>query len=221
MEKKQLGISFSFSFLTHILIFGVLILLVYFVRKEVLEFENEGEKVAVWINLEPAGTGSPEKKTPPISSPTKSPTASVKKINKAANNEAVLVRQNIETKTSSEQNSSEETAKGKAGGSPGSSPTGQRSGQGSGTDSSSLLGLIRKKIEQAKHYPVLARARKVEGVSVLNFSINASGGVETLSLVKSSGSDILDQEALATVKRASPLPYYSLPIKISIKFSLE
>jgi len=40
-------------------------------------------------------------------------------------------------------------------------------------------------------------------------------------MVHSSGSSVLDEEALATVKRAAPLPYYPSPIRISLKFSLE
>lgn len=217
MEKKQLGISFFLSFLTHFLILAALIFLVYFVRKEILEFEGGAGKVAVWVDLKPIGSGVSTKSNPIQNK------AVIQK-----NNDAIQVRQKNENKTTSTKQNIHQDQAGKGeGGSAASSEegsgqgSGKGNGAGEGSASPSVLGLIRKKIEQAKRYPVLARTRKIEGVSVLSFAINGSGGVESLTLVKSSGSDLLDQEALATVIRATPLPYYSQPIRISIKFSLE
>ncbi len=231
MKKKQLSISVLLSFLTHFLIFAGLFFLVYFVRKEISYFESGGGNEAVWIDLESANKGFAENNSLVVTSSPKKNDEAEAKLKKTPKNDAILVRQNIEKKVSSEQNGSHNSGEEKKAAGAGSSQSGQGMGQGSGlgtgegagsgSASPSVLGLIRKKIEQAKRYPVLARARKIEGVAILSFSINPSGGVEALSLVKSSDSDILDQEALATVKRASPFPYYSQPIRISIKFNLD
>ncbi|MFO1518206.1 MAG: energy transducer TonB [bacterium] len=80
---------------------------------------------------------------------------------------------------------------------------------------------MRRRIERAKRYPTSARLQHLEGVVSLSFSIEPDGQVRALALVHSSGSDVLDQEALATVKRAAPLPYYANPIRISLRFYLE
>ena|GEM_PF-2717875 len=101
---------------------------------------------------------------------------------------------------------------------PGTGGTGPGGPSGGG---SGVLAEIRKKIERAKRYPTLARQQEIEGSVRLSFSIEPTGEVTGLTLLGSSGSSILDQEALATVKRAAPLPYYPNPIRISLKFSLE
>lgn len=59
-------------------------------------------------------------------------------------------------------------------------------------------------LNRFKRYP--AGAGAVTGRPVVRFSLNGSGEVTAASLVRSSGSDILDQEAVATVRRASPFP---------------
>jgi protein TonB len=103
---------------------------------------------------------------------------------------------------------------------------GGESGTGSGPflgagGGSKILAEIRRKIERSKRYPPLARVHQIEGIVSLSFSIESTGEVKDLQMIRSSGSPILDEEALATVKRAAPLPYYPSPIRISLKFSLE
>lgn len=61
-------------------------------------------------------------------------------------------------------------------------------------------------IQQAKRYPVMARARRQQGVVVVHFTMDRQGNVLTANISKSSGYDLLDQEALAMVRRAQPLP---------------
>jgi TonB family protein len=95
------------------------------------------------------------------------------------------------------------------------------SGSGSGANSSSLLSAIRAKIEHSKRYPPMARAQQIEGVVGLIFLIDPRGEIKEASLIKSSGSSLLDEEGLATVRRAAPFPFYPNPIRISLKFSLE
>jgi len=62
------------------------------------------------------------------------------------------------------------------------------------------------RLERHKRYPASARARRIEGVVQLAFGLDASGGVTTVRVARSSGSPDLDEAALAMVRRASPLP---------------
>ncbi len=59
-------------------------------------------------------------------------------------------------------------------------------------------------LNRFKRYP--SGAAGVTGRPVVRFSLNGSGQVTSASLVRSSGSSVLDQEAVATVRRASPFP---------------
>jgi protein TonB len=58
--------------------------------------------------------------------------------------------------------------------------------------------------ESHKRYPPQARGKF--GEARLAFSIDRQGHVLTSRIVRSSGSEALDAEALALVKRAEPLP---------------
>jgi protein TonB len=61
-------------------------------------------------------------------------------------------------------------------------------------------------LERSKRYPSDARSRGEQGVTQLAFSVDRSGGVHGARIVRSSGYSALDQETLALVHRASPLP---------------
>ena len=64
--------------------------------------------------------------------------------------------------------------------------------------------LLVAQLERHKRYPPQAHGKA--GEARLAFSIDRSGHVVASRIVHSSGSDALDQEALALVKRAAPLP---------------
>ena len=64
--------------------------------------------------------------------------------------------------------------------------------------------LLVAQLERHKRYPPQAQGKV--GEARLAFRIDRSGHVLTSRIVRSSGSDALDQEALALVKRAAPLP---------------
>jgi protein TonB len=64
--------------------------------------------------------------------------------------------------------------------------------------------LLMAQLERHKRYPPQARGKL--GEAKLGFSIDRQGHVLTSRIVQSSGSDALDAEALALVKRAQPLP---------------
>jgi protein TonB len=62
------------------------------------------------------------------------------------------------------------------------------------------------RVEQAKHAPVSASGGNVRGVVMLRFKMDRDGKVLEAKIERSSGNDTLDQEALAGLQRAQPLP---------------
>jgi protein TonB len=64
--------------------------------------------------------------------------------------------------------------------------------------------LLVAQLERHKRYPKQANGKV--GEARLAFSIDRSGQVLTSRIVASSGSEALDEEALALIKRAAPLP---------------
>lgn len=61
-------------------------------------------------------------------------------------------------------------------------------------------------LNRFKRYPDGARARGVQGSVAITFSIDRSGNVLDARILQTSGSTHLDEEALAVVRRASPIP---------------
>lgn len=61
-------------------------------------------------------------------------------------------------------------------------------------------------IAQFRRYPEAARKKREQGVVYLWFRMDRNGNVLSARVDKSSGSPVLDQEALATLNRAQPLP---------------
>lgn len=94
-------------------------------------------------------------------------------------------------------------------------------GSGQGGESNAVLAKIRSKIARAKRYPRQARSEGLEGVCGIYFAIRPDGSLDFVELSKSSGYAVLDEEALATVRRAAPFPYYAGPIRFSLRFSLK
>jgi periplasmic protein TonB len=64
--------------------------------------------------------------------------------------------------------------------------------------------LLVAQLDRHKRYPPKARGKA--GEARLSFSIDRDGRVLSSRIVHSSGSDALDEEALALVRRAAPLP---------------
>ncbi|MBI3540574.1 MAG: energy transducer TonB [Deltaproteobacteria bacterium] len=96
--------------------------------------------------------------------------------------------------------------------------TGTGLGDG-GTDP--VLTQIRILIEQAKRYPLLAQRSSLQGKALVHFQIDDSGQARDISLVTSSSSKILDDEALATIRRAAPYPPYKDPLSVWIRFEIN
>lgn len=57
-----------------------------------------------------------------------------------------------------------------------------------------------------KRYPAEARARQRQGVALVRFTMDRAGNVMTVVLAKSSGASALDNESLALLRRAAPMP---------------
>jgi TonB family protein len=80
---------------------------------------------------------------------------------------------------------------------------------------------IRAAIERAKRYPLFARKRGMEGTVAAEFSINARGLPENVTIKRSSGFAILDSAAKETILRAAPFPVFAGKIEIPITFRLR
>ena len=77
-----------------------------------------------------------------------------------------------------------------------------------GTDDgrAAWLGELRAQLQRAKRYPAAAAAEHQTGTVQLNFTVSRNGRVLSRHIVRSSGSSALDQEVLAMIERAQPLP---------------
>lgn len=83
-------------------------------------------------------------------------------------------------------------------------------------------------LERYKHYPQSARARHQQGVVRLRFTMDRLGRVLSARIAQSSGVPALDDEVLAMIERAAPLPAFpseiaqaQLDLLLPIAFSLR
>lgn len=88
--------------------------------------------------------------------------------------------------------------------------------------------MVKQRIEERRIYPAWARKQGMEGMVLVSFIILANGEVKEISLIRSSGSSILDQEAINTIKKASPfvpIPKgtgaYFIQMDVSMVFTLR
>ena len=89
-------------------------------------------------------------------------------------------------------------------------------------------GLLLGRLQRAKRYPDGARSRREEGVASLTFSMSRDGQVLSARIARSSGSEELDAEVLAMVRRAEPLPAAPadvpgnpITLTVPVRFSLR
>ena len=85
-----------------------------------------------------------------------------------------------------------------------------------------------RRLQQFKRYPRQARSHSEEGVVLLRFSIDRNGHVLAHSVARSSGYADLDDEVMAMIMRAEPLPAFpasmpqpQLDLTVPIRFSLR
>lgn len=87
----------------------------------------------------------------------------------------------------------------------------------------SLLGLVSDNLR----YPADARLNRWEGKVVVKLTVTASGEIENATIVRSSGHETLDKEALALLQRLSPLRLDRplgkdrIALQIPIRYSLR
>ena len=88
--------------------------------------------------------------------------------------------------------------------------------------------MVKQRIEETRRYPLWAKRQGIEGVSYLIFTLLSDGAVQDIRIVRTSGFDILDEEAVSTVKRASPFKRIpekfncsSLAMEVALVFRLE
>jgi protein TonB len=67
-------------------------------------------------------------------------------------------------------------------------------------------GILLGHLERHRRYPASAQRRRQEGVAYLRFSVDRGGRLVVFALERSSGFELLDEETLAVIQRAQPLP---------------
>ncbi|MBB6250719.1 energy transducer TonB [Nitrospirillum iridis] len=89
-------------------------------------------------------------------------------------------------------------------------------------------GRLMAQLNRYKRYPAQARQRHQTGTALLRFTIDRTGHVLSATLARGSGAALLDEETLALVRRADPLPAMpddrpgpSLELTVPIEFSLN
>lgn len=75
-----------------------------------------------------------------------------------------------------------------------------------GETQQSYLARLLGYLNRYKRYPAEARAARIQGVVLLHFVMDKTGHVTSFEISKSSGKPALDEEALALIQRAQPLP---------------
>ena len=100
--------------------------------------------------------------------------------------------------------------------------------KGTGETRDSFLGRLLAQLNRYKQYPRAAARAHIEGVVMLHFVMDADGKVLSFEIAKSSGRPVLDNEALALIQRAQPLPPLpadfptrTLDAVVPIEFSLN
>lgn len=78
-------------------------------------------------------------------------------------------------------------------------------------------------IAQFEHYPEIAKAQNLRGTAQVLFSMDRKGRLLAVELKISSGSSLLDREAVDTVRRSAPLPPIpaDLPPELTILLPVE
>jgi TonB family protein len=79
----------------------------------------------------------------------------------------------------------------------------------------SYFASIKRKIELVWQYPYEAAVAGIQGELTLDFVIARGGTVNSIELVRSSGSKILDDEAIRSIRKAAPFDpipaHYKIP----------
>lgn len=66
--------------------------------------------------------------------------------------------------------------------------------------------MVKQRIEEVRRYPNWAKQQGIEGTVCLDFVVLANGLSKDIKITSSSSSNVLDEEAIATIQRADPFP---------------
>jgi protein TonB len=83
---------------------------------------------------------------------------------------------------------------------------------------------IKQSIESQWEYPQVALRYGLQGKLALEFTISGNGQLEQVRLLRSSGSQVLDEEALRAIKASAPfppIPPWVKPSPLSISATME
>lgn len=95
------------------------------------------------------------------------------------------------------------------------------SGASAAAAAASYRSILASHLQRFKQYPGGSRANREQGTSSLNFTVTRNGRVTSSRLVRSSGHAALDQETLALIQRAQPLPPFPPEMReASINFTV-
>ena len=99
-------------------------------------------------------------------------------------------------------------------------------GYGDNYDTGSVAEYVRKEIERHKYYPAAAKIKGIEGTVFINFYIGRDGILGSIGIARSSGSKILDDAGIQTVKNIgnisnSHMELRELDIVVPITYKLE
>lgn len=88
--------------------------------------------------------------------------------------------------------------------------------------------MVKQGIEEVRRYPHWAKRQGIEGTVYINFTVLLDGASRDIRIIRTSGSTILDDEAIATIERANPFPPIpkeinssSVQMEVSIVFTLK
>ncbi len=88
--------------------------------------------------------------------------------------------------------------------------------------------MVKQRIEEVRRYPSWAKRQGIEGIVDLSFIVLSNGMSQDVKIIHSSGSKLLDEEAVETIKRANPFPPIpkeistsSVQMEVSIIFTLQ
>jgi TonB family protein len=97
-------------------------------------------------------------------------------------------------------------------------PAGKRA---RGQETEELLARLHAAIQQQQQYPVNAQQMNRQGRATITFTLYKNGQVSHVSLVKSSGTESLDEAALAAVRDAAPFQQIEKYLQDKKEFSID
>lgn len=83
---------------------------------------------------------------------------------------------------------------------------------------------VQEAISKKHHYPRLAQIRELQGTVTVEFILNVDGSIEHIKVFHSDTGDILNQQALKTIKEAHknfPIPAKKVRLKIPIVYGIQ